>query len=139
MGCQFSIPVLWSFCSGSVEAYSFKILVDDSDTGSLGSITVRKEYLFAFQFWYVSYVWKTNEGEAESIVLLIFDSWRCFNCRWVTGGGLCQKVLFRTSGFSRGFSQSNKHDTFWYVVSSGYFYVLFLWAIVVSAFCPLEI
>ena len=26
----------------------------------------------------------------------------------------------------------NKHDSFWLVVSAGYFYILFLWAIVVS-------
>ena len=29
----------------------------------------------------VNFVWKTNEGEAESIVLLNFVLLRCFNCR----------------------------------------------------------
>ena len=33
--------------------------------------------------------------------------------------------------------ESNKHDTFWHVVWTGYFYVL--WAIAVSDFCLLEI
>ena len=33
---------------------------------------------------------------------------------------------------SRDFSRINKHDTFWVAVSTGYFYVLFLWAIAVS-------
>ena len=37
------------------------------------------------------------------------------------------------------FSRSKKHDTFWHVVSTRYFYVLFLWAISVSDFIPLEI
>ena len=37
------------------------------------------------------------------------------------------------------FSRSNQHDTFWHVVSTGYFYLLFLWAVAVSYFLPLEI
>ena len=41
---QFSIPVLRNLCS------QFVILVEDSGTGSPSSITVRMEYLFAFQF-----------------------------------------------------------------------------------------
>ena len=40
---------------------------------------------------------------------------------------------------SRDFSRSNKHDTFWHVVSTGYFYVLFLWAVAVSNIRPLKI
>ena len=45
----------------------------------------------------VNFVWKTDEGEAESIVLLIFVLWRCLNLRWMRGGGVGQKVLFRAS------------------------------------------
>ena len=45
----------------------------------------------------VNVVWKTDEVEAESIVLLIFVLWRCLNLRWMRGGGVVQKVLFRTS------------------------------------------
>ena len=37
--------------------------VEDSDTGSSSSITVRIEYLLAFQYWYLNIVWKTEEGE----------------------------------------------------------------------------
>ena len=33
----------------------------------------------------LNFVWKTDEGEAESIVLVIFVLWWCFNCRWVKG------------------------------------------------------
>ena len=40
---------------------------------------------------------------------------------------------------NRDFSRSNKHDTFWHVVSTGYFYVLFLWAIAVTDFRSCEI
>ena len=45
----------------------------------------------------VNFVWKTDEGEAESTVLLIFVLWKCFNRRWVRAGGVGQKVLFRAS------------------------------------------
>ena len=58
-------------------------------------------------------------------------------------GGVGEKVylgLAEIASFSsRGFSRSNKHDTFWHAVSTGYFYVLFLWTIAVSYFRPLEI
>ena len=40
---------------------------------------------------------------------------------------------------SRDLSRHNKHDSFWLVVSTVYFYILFFWAIVVSDFPPLEI
>ena len=44
-----------------------------------------------------------------------------------------------TSISSRDISRRNRHDTLWHVVSTGYFYVLFLWAICVSDFRLLEI
>ena len=40
----------------------------------------------------MNYVWKTDEVEAESIVLLIFVLWRCLNLRWMKSGGMGQKV-----------------------------------------------
>ena len=40
---------------------------------------------------------------------------------------------------SRNLSRSNKCDTFWHVVSTGYFCVLFLWAVAVSNIRPLKI
>ena len=40
---------------------------------------------------------------------------------------------------SRDLSRRNKHDTFWLVLLTGYFFVLFLCAIVASDFLPLEI
>ena len=45
----------------------------------------------------VNFVWKTDKGEAESIVLLMFVLWRCLNLWWMRGGGVGQKVLFRAS------------------------------------------
>ena len=44
-----------------------------------------------------------------------------------------------SSFFSRDLSRRNKHDSFWFVELTGYFHILFLWAIVVSDFLPLEI
>ena len=35
----------------------------------------------------VNFVWKTDEGEEESIVLLIFVLWWCLNFPWMRGGG----------------------------------------------------
>ena len=42
-------------------------------------------------------VWKTDEGDAERIVVLIYVLWRCLNHPWVRGCGVGQKVLFRAS------------------------------------------
>ena len=80
--------------------------------------------------------------EAVNIVLLIFVLYWCFI---VGGWGLMRWGRKSSSGpakiasfFSRDFSRINKHDTFWHAVSTGYFQVLFLWAIAVSVFRPLE-
>ena len=45
----------------------------------------------------LNFAWKTAEGEAESIVFLIFVLWRCLNFCWIRGGEVGQKVLFRAS------------------------------------------
>ena len=113
-------------------------LVEDSNTGCPSSVTVRMEYFFSFNPDIVNFVRKTDEGEVKNIVLLIFVLWWCFNHQWMRGREVGQNVLFRASR-NRIFFQpeSNKHDTFWHVVWTGYFYVL--WAIAVSDFCLLEI
>ena len=48
MDGQISISVLWNLCLESVEDIKFRDLVEDSDTGSLSSVTVWAEYVFAF-------------------------------------------------------------------------------------------
>ena len=52
MGDQFSIFLLLNLCSESVGTRNFDILVEDFNTGGSSSLTVRMEYLIAFQFWY---------------------------------------------------------------------------------------
>ena len=56
--------------------------------------------------------------------------------------GCCRKSYLgpaEIASFSSGdISQSIKHDTFWHFVSTGYFYILFLWCIAITDFCPLE-
>ena len=92
---------------------------------------------FLFNPDIVNFMRKTDEEEVKNIVLLIFVLWWCFNHQWMRGE-VGQNVLFRAS-WNHIFFQpgSNKHDTFWHVVWTGYFYVL--WAIAVSDFCLLEI
>ena len=101
------------------------------------------EYLFAFQFWcnelYVENWW----GGGRRYCFLNF----CFLVMllvsvgegWWSGEksylGPAEKAPFSSQNFSR----SNKHDTFGHVVSTRYFYILFLWTIAVSDFHPLEI
>ena len=90
----------------------------------------------------MNFEWKTDEEEPESIVLLIFVFWWCLNCKWkMVGWGT--KFYLGAGGFAsffiRDFSRSNKHDTCWHAVSTGCFYVSFLWTIAVSDFCLLEI
>ena len=50
-----------------------------------------------------------------------------------SGNHLLKIIIFR-----RDFCQRNKHDTLEHVVLTRYLYVLFLWAIAVSNFRPLE-
>ena len=56
MGGQFPIPGLQNLFYESIGGIKFVILVENFDTGGPSLITVRKEYLFAFQFlcWEVS-------------------------------------------------------------------------------------
>ena len=96
IGSQFSTQNL---CSESVGSIKFWDPVGGFDTGDPSWITLRMEYLFAFQFWCCE--------------LRVKNQW---------GGD-------RKNWFLNSFS----------AVTSGYFYVLFLWAIAVSNFRPLEI
>ena len=72
-------------------------------------------------------MWKADEGETESTILLIFVLWRCFNRRWVMGGGMGwdrnpYSGPAKMGSFSRwDFNQTNKNDKYWHVLSAGYF------------------
>ena len=77
----------------------------------------------------------------------LFCSFLVFSGAWIVNGwgvvGKGRKSYLGAAEIasfsSRNFSRSNKHDTFSHVVTTGYFYVLFLWNIAVSDFCLLEI
>ena len=70
-GSQFFISVLLNLCSESVGASNFEI-AEDSDTSSPSSITVKWNTHLLFNSDIVNFVGKIDQGEAESIVLLIF-------------------------------------------------------------------
>ena len=84
--------------------------VEDSDTGGPSSITVRMEYLRAFQYWYCELCLENRWGRKHCFVN--FFLWRCLNLRWMRGGWVGQKVLFRASWnrsfSSRSFSHLNR-------------------------------
>ena len=97
---------------------------------------------FLFNTDIVNFVWKSDEGETEGIVLLILVFWRCLNRQWIRVVSRGRKSYLGAAEIasfsSRDFSRSSKYGTFW-LVTTGYFYVLFLWTIAASDFCLLEI
>ena len=95
-GSYFSIPALWNLCSESVGVY-FEILIEDSDTGVPSSIAFWIEWLLGFQFWYCELCVKNWWGGGRKHCFVIFCFVGCFNCWWLTGSGVGQKVLFRTN------------------------------------------
>ena len=96
------------------------------------SFSARVEYLSAFQFWYSELCVENQCGREEggrNIVFLIFVLWHCFvGGKGIVGwGGKSYSGAVEIASFSsQDLSQHNKHDSFWLVVSTGYFYVLFL-------------
>ena len=98
--------------------------VEDSDTGGPSSITVRMEWntYLLFNSDIVNFVWKTDEGEVASIALLfLFFGSVLIVSVWglVEWGRKSYLELAEIASFSSWeFSLSNKHDTFWNVVST---------------------
>ena len=124
-------PRFVKFVFRTIGGIKFWDLVEESN--ALVQLLLRwNTYLFAFQFWYCEWTLCGKPVRERRKVLLIFALWRCFNRQWISGGGVGQKMLFRGSW------HPIKHDTFWHVLT-GYFFVLFLWAIAVSDFCSWEI
>ena len=72
-------------------------LVEDSDLDIQIQLPLGWNTYLLFNSDIVNFVWKNDEGEAESIVLLIFVLRQCFNRQWMRGDGVGQKVLFRAS------------------------------------------
>ena len=128
-------------CTESVEGGGIKFWdpVEDSDTGGLSSISVRIEYQFAFQFWYSELCVENRWGGGRRhcfVTFLFFDGALTIDESGVVewSGKSYLGPAEYSSFSSTDFSRSKKYDTFWHVVLTGYFYVLFLWAIVVSYF-----
>ena len=96
MGSQYSIPVLSNLCSKSVNA-SFETHLRTPTLEVRVQLPLGWNTYLLFNFDIVNFAWKIDEGEAESIVLLFFVLWWCFNRRWMRGGGVGQKVSFRVS------------------------------------------
>ena len=136
MGSQLSIPILWNLRSESVGACNFEFLVEESDTGSPGLITVTMEYLLAFQFHYCKLCVENRWERYRKHYFVNFCSlvvlWSSVSDGSWRGRRSFLESAERASFSNWGFSQSNKHDIFWHVISTGYFYVLFLWTIAVS-------
>ena len=102
------------------------------------------ENLLAFQYWYCELCVKNRWGRGRKHCFVSFcficgaiivDGWRAVGWGRRSYLGTAEVESFS----SQDFSQSNKHDTFWHVLTTGHFYVLFLWTITVLDFCLLEI
>ena len=79
----------------------------------------------------VNFVWKTDEGEIETIVFINICSLTglksSVDVGWWGWGRKSYLGPAEIASFSsRYFSQSNKYDIFLHVVLTRYFYVLFL-------------
>ena len=81
VGSQFSIPVLSNLCSISMGASKFETQLRASTLAVRVQLPLGWNTYLVFNSDIVNFVWKTNEGETEIIVLLIFVLWRCFNLR----------------------------------------------------------
>ena len=64
-------------------------LVEDSDTEGPSSISIRMEYLCAFQYWYCELCLQNRW--VRGIVLLIFVLWWCLNFRCMRDGVVVQR------------------------------------------------
>ena len=102
-------------------------------------ITVRIEYLRAFQFWYCEFYVENQwgRGRKHCFVNFLFFSGALIVSGW--GVVACGRKPYLGPAetkplSSQDFCQTNKHDKFWHVASTGYLWVLFLWAVAVSDF-----
>ena len=113
---------------------------EDNITGGPSSITVRMEYLFAFQIWYCELCLENIWGGGGKHWFVNFCSLSVPR-RWVRGCGVGQKVLFRAS-WNRIFFQPRfkPKQQAWQILAcciTGYF--CFFTVIAFSSFLSLEI
>ena len=81
----------------------------------------------------VYFVWKANEGKTESVALLIIvGGWVVVGCGRKSYSGPAEIVSFSR----RDLSRSDKHDIFWHVASTGYFYILSHELLLLQIFVP---
>ena len=106
--------------------------IKDSDTGGLSSIPIRMEYLLAFKYWYCELCVENRWGRSRKHYFFFFFFFFC--AAWIVNEwGVVESDrksylgAAEIASFScRDFSPSSKYDTFWHVVTTGYFYILFL-------------
>ena len=121
MGSQILISVLLNLCSESVGVYQSGISI------ALVHLLLQWNIYLLFNSDIVNFAWKTDDGVGEERK----------KASWGKKSYLGPAGI--TSFSSQELSQHNKYDSFWLVVTTGCFYILFLWAFVVSDYFLLEI
>ena len=104
--------------------------IKDSDTSGLSSIPIRMEYLLAFNTDMWTLCGKPMRERQKALLFFFFF----FCAAWIVNEwGVVESDrksylgAAEIASFScRDFSPSSKYDTFWHVVTTGYFYILFL-------------
>ena len=119
---NFRFP-FYEVCAQNQWTIKFWDPVDNSDTGGPSSMTVRMEYSRAFQYWYCALCVENRWGRGRkhcfvnSFFFPVFEGW------WEGGREPYLGAAEITSFSSRDFSRNNKHDTFWHVLTTGYFQI----------------
>ena len=72
MGSQFSIPLLWNLCSEPVVAKTVETQLRTPTLADRVQLRLGWNTYVLFNNDILNFLWKTDEGEAENIVLLIF-------------------------------------------------------------------
>ena len=138
MDSQFLIPVLWNLCSESVGGIKFWGQVEDSETGSPSSITIKMESHICFSILILLTLTLYGRGR-QSIVLLILVLWGGVNHWWMRGGGWHRQSylgqlklhLFPARTLSEAISMKHSDMLHWLDISLFYFHEPLLFQIFV--------
>ena len=91
-----------------MEAENFETMLRTPKLMVRVQLLLRWNMYLLFNTDIVNFVSKTDEGYTESIVLLILVLLRCFNGRWMRGGGVGKSLILGpaeiASFFSRDFN-----------------------------------